>query len=279
MGTLTRNGISFSYLDRGTGSPFVFQHGLGGDMSQPVDLYFSPCRLICLECRGHGGTHPLGPPEELSFATFATDVLALIDELDLATVMLGGISMGAGVALRLAAEHPDRVHGLVLVRPAWFDAPLPEHLRVFPIIAELLSDDGVDEAARDRLRQTSEYQVVAAQPPVAASSLMSQFERPLARERAPVLQRLPADFPLSGGLSWAAVTAPTLVLGTHSDPVHPFAIAEAVAAALPNAKLVEVAPKAVDEVQHTREVTAAIDDFAADVGHHGNPAACPSRSH
>jgi pimeloyl-ACP methyl ester carboxylesterase len=263
MGTLARNGIRFSYLDRGSGAPFVFQHGLGGDMSQPDGLYGSTGRLICLECRGHGQTHPLGPHDGLSFASFAADLLAVLDDLDLDTVMLGGISMGAGVALRLAAEHPGRVRGLVLVRPAWFDAPWPEHLRVFGTVADLLREAGAGDAAKARLQQTRQFQAVAAQSPAAAASLLAQFDRPLARERAPVLRRLPGDYPLSGDLDWNAVTAPTLVVGTHADPIHPLVIAQAVAAALTRADLREVTPRYDDEARHAREVATAIDDFAA----------------
>jgi pimeloyl-ACP methyl ester carboxylesterase len=108
MGTMMRNGIRFSHLERGTGAPFVFQHGLGGDMSQPAGLYSSDGRLICLECRAHGHTYRLGRLDGLSFAPFAAGLLALLDHLELGSVMLGGVSIGAGVALRLAAEHPER---------------------------------------------------------------------------------------------------------------------------------------------------------------------------
>lgn len=41
---------------------------------------------------------------------------ALSDQVD--SVFVGGLSMGGGLALRLAADHPDRVAGLVLVNPA-----------------------------------------------------------------------------------------------------------------------------------------------------------------
>lgn len=268
MGMMSRNGIRFSYLDRGRGSPFVFQHGLGGDMSQPAGLYSSGGRLICLECRAHGHTHPLGPLDGLSFASFAADLLALLDHLELGSVMLGGVSMGAGVALRLAAEHPERVSGLVLVRPAWFDAPWPEHLHVFATLAQiLLHADG--ESAKAQLRATDDYQAVAARSATAAASLLTQCDRPHASERAPVLRRLPGDFPLSGGLSWTDITTPTLVLGTRADPQHPFATADAIATALPHAELREITPKVVDEARHAYDVTTAINHHlgTAGVGH------------
>ncbi len=41
---------------------------------------------------------------------------ALANQVD--TVFVCGLSMGGGLALRLAADHPDRVAGLVLVNPA-----------------------------------------------------------------------------------------------------------------------------------------------------------------
>ena len=96
------NGLAFSYLDEGGGNPFVFQHGLGGDAAQPRSLWSGAGRLVCLECRGHGHTTPLGTPDDLDFGTFARDLASLLNALELDDVVLGGVSMGAGVALRLA---------------------------------------------------------------------------------------------------------------------------------------------------------------------------------
>jgi pimeloyl-ACP methyl ester carboxylesterase len=262
MSTFSHAGIRFSYVDQGTGAPFVFQHGLGGDMTQPAGIAPASLRLVCLECRGHGATQPLGPEDDLSFATFADDVVALLDHLGLDTVMAGGISMGAGVALRIAAEHPARTHGLVLVRPSWFDAPSPAHLHLFATIADLLQQTGADRG-KELVQQTPEFAAIASQSSPAAASVLSQFDRPFARERAAVLARLAADYPLAGGLSWNTVTTPTLVVATQADPQHPFSTAENIARSLPRAVLREVTPKAVDSALHAAEVRQLIDDFAA----------------
>jgi pimeloyl-ACP methyl ester carboxylesterase len=261
MEVLARDGIRFSYLDRGAGAPFVFQHGLGGDATQPDGLYDPAGRLVCLECRGHGGTQPLGAPAALSFATFAADVLALMDHLGLERATVGGVSMGAGVAARLAAEHPDRVAALVLVRPAWLDAGHPENLRIMETVGDLLERHGAQQGLAE-LENDAGYRAVAARSPAAAESLRGQFARPYARERAPVLQRMPADFPLSGGSRWSDVCAPALVLATQGDPIHPFAIAAAIAARLPGAELREVPSKDADPVAHARAIAAAISAFA-----------------
>jgi hypothetical protein len=45
MPAFERSGLAFNYLDEGdpSGWPFVFQHGLGGDVSQPAGI-FPPLR-------------------------------------------------------------------------------------------------------------------------------------------------------------------------------------------------------------------------------------------
>jgi pimeloyl-ACP methyl ester carboxylesterase len=262
MGTFDREGIAFSYLDRGAGAPCVFQHGLGGDATQPDGLFHRHRRRVCLECRGHGATIPLGDPDRLTFATFAADVLALMDFLDIERALIGGVSMGAGVAARIALDHPDRVTGLILDRPAWLDAPHPENLQIMEIIAALLQQHDAEDALT-ALEGDPSYQAIAAQAPSAADSLRGQFSRRLARERAAVLQRMPGDHPLPNGSGWADLTAPTLVIATHGDPIHPFATAEAIASRIPNARLLEVPSKDMNGGAQTRETAAAIASFAA----------------
>lgn len=72
---------------------------------------------VRLDLRGFGRS---GRPE----GTFshAGDVLAVLDELELERTVLVGASFGGGVALDLAASHPERVAGLVLA-----GASLPDH--------------------------------------------------------------------------------------------------------------------------------------------------------
>ena len=56
------NGITFHYADDNVDRlPFVFQHGLGADISQPMSFFGGdpPFRLISMDCRGHGKTVPL----------------------------------------------------------------------------------------------------------------------------------------------------------------------------------------------------------------------------
>ena len=52
--------------------------------------------------------------------------------------------MGAGVALTLALRYPQRVGGLLLVRPAWLAAPAPPNLDCMAAVGEYIRDDGVE---------------------------------------------------------------------------------------------------------------------------------------
>lgn len=266
MPQFVREGIRFHFQERGAGAPFVFQHGLGGDTHQITDLYTPPpgVRLITLDCRAHGVTQPLGDIARLHFDALADDVAALLDYLGLAEATVGGISMGAGVALNLALRYPQRVRALILSRPAWLDRPLPPNLLVYPAIAWLLRTVGAVEG-RQRFAASGAYAQVLAAAPDAAASLLGQFEQARASARVARLERIPLDCPCTDLAACAAVGAPALILATRQDPIHPFEFAGEVAGALPSALLVEVTSKSIDRERHRREVQAAIDAFLAQV--------------
>ncbi len=259
MPFLELDGIRFHYEDRGAGLPFVFQHGLGGDTGQILGVFPPPLplRLLTLDSRGHGETRPLGPPEQLRFDRFGDDLLAWMDALGLEQAVVGGISMGAGLALNFALRYPRRVRALVLARPAWLEQPLPANLQVYPRIAALIRTYGVLEG-RARFAQSAEYQALLHSHPAGASSLIKQFERERAMETAAILERLPGDAPNRSREAWGGIRVPTLVLANERDPVHPLEYGQALAAAIPGARLERITSKEVDAELHNRELRAAI---------------------
>ena len=106
VATFHHDGVRFAVTDHGgEGVPFLFQHGLCGSAAQTAEVIpeLPDIRAITLECRGHGSSEA-GDPSSFSIATFASDVDALIDAWHLAPVIIGGISMGAAIALRLSAR-------------------------------------------------------------------------------------------------------------------------------------------------------------------------------
>jgi pimeloyl-ACP methyl ester carboxylesterase len=72
------------------------------------------------------------PPEELSITTFTNDLTSWIGPHESSPVVLGGTSMGAAIALRLAVLHPELIRALVLARPAWIDENAPPNMQPTP---------------------------------------------------------------------------------------------------------------------------------------------------
>jgi len=70
-------------------------------------------RAVSIDLRGHGGSSPHWP----SYAAdaFADDLVALVDHLGGGPAVLVGNSFAADPAVRVAARHPERVRGLVLI--------------------------------------------------------------------------------------------------------------------------------------------------------------------
>jgi pimeloyl-ACP methyl ester carboxylesterase len=69
--------------------------------------------LVAPDLRGRGASHTLPPP--YGTAAYVTDLVALLDRLELERAVLLGHSLGAYIVARLAIEHPERVSALVLV--------------------------------------------------------------------------------------------------------------------------------------------------------------------
>jgi pimeloyl-ACP methyl ester carboxylesterase len=257
-----RDGIAFHYRESGQGLPFVFQHGLGGDANQTFGLFAPPpgYRLITMECRGHGETRPLGDPDKISLAAFVDDLCALLDQLALPQVVIGGISMGAAVALMMTLRFPERVRGLVLSRPAWLDQPMPPNSALYPVIAQLIRQYGAAHGL-ERFLQSAEYLEIARTAPDAARSLCGQFTHPRAEETVVKLERIPHDAPSHDRREWTAIGVPTLVLANRQDPIHPFAYGEIIAQLIPRAEFHELTSKSVDPARHARETQTFIESF------------------
>ncbi|MFD2763415.1 alpha/beta fold hydrolase [Micromonospora eburnea] len=126
MGYADVNGVRLWYEVHGTGKPLVLLHGGYGsvEMFAPIRPALAARRqVIAVDLQGHGRTADVDRP--LRYETMADDVGALLRHLDLPGADVLGYSLGGGVALRTAIQHPDRVRRLVLVstpcrRRGWY---------------------------------------------------------------------------------------------------------------------------------------------------------------
>ncbi|MBA3983552.1 MAG: 3-oxoadipate enol-lactonase [Acidimicrobiia bacterium] len=101
--------------------PVVFLGSLGStiDMWGPqVEVLDGELRVLLMDHRGHGATDT--PPGPYTIADLGGDVLETLDDLGIERVHLVGLSLGAMTAMWLAAEHPERVAGTMLLSTSAF---------------------------------------------------------------------------------------------------------------------------------------------------------------
>ena len=100
----------------GKGAPVVCIHGLTANhtcWASVADILTPDYRLIAYDLRGRGESDK--PAAGYDLETHGQDLLALLDHFGLKRAVLVGHSLGAHIALRVAAHHSARVSKLVLV--------------------------------------------------------------------------------------------------------------------------------------------------------------------
>lgn len=264
--TIRRDDASLRLFDSGEGAALVFQHGLGGDEAQVRENVpdLAGWRRLTLDCRAQGGSEA-GSARPFSIAMFADDVLAAADAAGAERFVAGGISMGAAIALRLAVRQPQRVRALILARPAWTFAAAPANMRPYgAVAADLAAAPREDARAAFAASQTAA--TLAREAPDNLASLLRFFDRPDTALTTDLLGAIAADGPGVSAAEAAAIAVPTLVIGHGVDHAHPLASAQALAKAIPGARLIEIAPKATDKARHVAEFRAAVAGFLNEIG-------------
>ncbi|KAB1906710.1 alpha/beta fold hydrolase [Micromonospora sp. AMSO31t] len=126
----------------GDGPPVVLVHGIGRtleDFSAVQEALARDHRVLAMDLPGHGGSAPLDDRHTLP--TLATAVAGFLDAAGVTgPAHLVGNSMGGAVAMRLAADAPERAASLVLVNSAGFGREVTAALRLLAVrpLARLL---------------------------------------------------------------------------------------------------------------------------------------------
>ncbi len=107
VGTENSADIDLYYTDQGEGQPVVLIHGfpLNGESwgKQQAALLDAGYRVIAYDRRGFGASSKAGTGYD--YDTFAADLHALIEDLDLTNAVLVGFSMGTGEVARYLARY------------------------------------------------------------------------------------------------------------------------------------------------------------------------------
>jgi len=118
-------GVRVHYQEKGSGPALVLLHGNNSsaytwkDVLDPLAAEF---RVVAVDMKGFGFTAKPAGGDYRAEAQAAL-VVGLMDALKIDGAVLVGSSLGGGVALAAAVDHPARVRGLVLVDSAAFTNP------------------------------------------------------------------------------------------------------------------------------------------------------------
>lgn len=258
------DGVNFYYEDDNQKKmPFIFLHGLGGDTNQTTDVLkeIKNVRCITMDFRGHGKTIKYGDIDSFNFDTFADDVRALVEHLNLKTFYLGGISTGAGVALNFSVRYPNGLEKLILSRPAWINEEQPKFIRdAFKEIYTILNASNIIQK-KEKFKSTDIYKMMNEKSHYAGSTLLGQFDYPYAVETSDKLVRMPNDCPVRDKKKWSSIPIPTLILGSKKDPIHPFEFGEILNNGIPTSEFKEITSKTDSGELHKKDSVESINSF------------------
>ncbi|MCC6522994.1 MAG: alpha/beta fold hydrolase [Polyangiaceae bacterium] len=224
---------------RGAGPALVWSHGVFfptevDDHSVLAhELRHAPgFTLVRYDARGHGRTPPAARAELHRWDRLADDVLALADALGLERFALGGISMGAAVALHAALARPERVTAMLLfaLPTAWETRPA-EQARYRELL-ETRTPEAL--AARVKADLDGMFTPETLTPALRAMVQWLRHAPWTALERI-VEGAAASDMPDRRAL--AGLDVPTLLRPWPNDAGHPLSTAELLAATLPRADL------------------------------------------
>jgi pimeloyl-ACP methyl ester carboxylesterase len=138
------NGLQLYYEIHGEGQPLILLHGgLGATemFAGMLPLLAARRQVIAADLQAHGRTADIDRP--MKYEAMADDIAALMKHLEIAKADALGYSLGAGVALRTAIQHPGLIGKLVAVstvfrRDGWYPEVVAAMAQVGAGLAEMM---------------------------------------------------------------------------------------------------------------------------------------------
>jgi len=228
------NGARIFYQVAGHGTPLLLIHGfpLSGQLyqSQLAGLS-SHFQVITPDLRGFGKSE--APDGNASIATYAQDMLALLDRLGIKTAIIGGHSMGGQITLEMYKQQPARFAGMLLIDTNPMGASF------------------VEKGQWQGYREQGANAGVSSIVPIIEPQLLTGATRATDSAKSTTMMNILAEASvngiLGGGQALAtrpdytsllgSIKVPTLVVIGLEDPVYAFPISQMAKAAIPNAQL------------------------------------------
>jgi 3-oxoadipate enol-lactonase len=232
----TRQGVSLEYDDLGNGTPLLFIHGFPLDRSlwgpQVAELQ-KTYRVIAPDLRGFNQSSDTDG-QAVTMETYAEDMKALLDSLNVKQAVVCGLSMGGYIALAFVAQYADRVKGLILSNTkAGADTDAGRQGRLDTSIKVEQSGSTavvVDGMAPKMLGPQAK--------PETATFVRSMMSRQRSHTVTSALRGMAARPDRTSLL--ASIKVPTLIITGSADIVIPPSESEAMQAAIPHSTLVNI---------------------------------------
>jgi pimeloyl-ACP methyl ester carboxylesterase len=246
----------------GSGPTVVLGHGFGGSARNYLGLARALAprwRVLRFDARGHARSDAPDDPAAYGPDAFVGDVARVLDRVGAAHAVVGGLSMGADIALRFALAHPERVDGLVLAAFPAGPATPGGFANVAHAFADAIERDGLEAAgARFAWAPSSGLDPQAAA--LVRRGFLEHAPHGLAHTLRGVIAAQPSVEELAPRLR--TVAQPALVIVGARD--RGLAASRALAGVLPRARLVVVDGAGhVVNLARPAEFNGAVADFLA----------------
>jgi pimeloyl-ACP methyl ester carboxylesterase len=201
------DGLSINYDVQGEGDPLLLIPYLSADhacYAFQLPAYTEHFSCIAVDLPGTGESDK--PPGPYSTETYAEQVAGFLGAIGIESAHVAGVSLGAGVAMHLAARHPERVRSLSLHSP-WdrSDAYLKTCVETWRTLARSLPSvaDMVIQGifpfcfTPEMYAERPEYvgalvDFVRSRPAQPLEAFLAQSEAALAHDATPILSEIDA---------------------------------------------------------------------------------------
>ena len=250
------------YFSKGLGYPVVFQHGLTADSSQISRLLgsVSNIKLVSMDCPGHGNSI-LEKGKEISFNKYTDLLVKLMRHLGIEKAIIGGLSMGSGIAINMALRYPGLVSGLILLRPAWLDSSSPDNLAIIQKATEYINKPN----GKSNFEKLDEFKRMKADVSAAAESVLGVFNPQQQNVLPHVINSMVGDCPFKKMEDLYNINVPCLILANDDDPLHPYFMARRLYSKLKGANLKKVTSRYINADLYKEQVARSVEDFLNDI--------------
>ncbi len=256
MPTFTSNDAEINYQTFGDANKpaIVFSNSLGTKftMWQPqIDFFKKNFYVICYDTRGHGeSAAPQGP---YTIEQLGTDVIRLLDHLNIEKANFCGISMGGLTGQWLAIHHPERFHRVIVCNTA--------------------AKIGQEQAWNERAALVREQGL----QPIAATAASRWFTECFIQSQAAVVESLSNDLAAGSAEGYASccealakadlreelknITVPVLVIAGQQDPVTTVADGQFMIDRIPNSQLFEINASHISNIEQPEAFNGILKTF------------------